>query len=494
MCSPLSGTGTKSSNRIDFIVSALTEYNPFMKTENFMKWFQERKMAHKFAIEEIPFHDLNNWKFDKETGDLRHDTGKFFSIEGISVFTNFGSISTWTQPIINQPEIGILGIITKKINGILYFLMQAKMEPGNINIVQLAPTLQATRSNYTRVHKGGSPPYLQYFVDKSRSRTLIDVLQSEQGARFLRKRNRNIIIEVKDDIEVQDDYCWLTLAQIHKILRIDNIINMDARTVLSCIPYTNYSLANRQTESLVNVIKNSSHTPDVQINQGRYKNDLFESIIDMHNHLHTTDEIIGWFTNLKVKYELRVTSIPLHDVQQWTKTRMDIHHDMNKYFSVIACLVETDSREVLNWTQPLIKPREQGIIAMLIKRINGVFHFLIQAKVEPGNFDILEMAPTVQCITGSYNNVSPKSRPTYLNYVLNAREEQIRYSTLQSEEGGRFFREENRNMIIQVEDEFPEDVPENYIWMTLKQINDFTRYNNFVNVQCRCIVATLGFI
>ena len=32
----------------------------------------------------------------------------------------------WKQPIINQPEIG-LGFITKEFNGILHFLVQAKV-------------------------------------------------------------------------------------------------------------------------------------------------------------------------------------------------------------------------------------------------------------------------------------------------------------------------------------------------------------------------------
>ena len=42
------------------------------------------------------------------------------------------------QPIINQPEIGFLGFITKEFNGILHFLVQAKVEPGNVNNVQIS--------------------------------------------------------------------------------------------------------------------------------------------------------------------------------------------------------------------------------------------------------------------------------------------------------------------------------------------------------------------
>ena len=38
-----------------------------------------------------------------------------------------------------------------------------QMEPGNINKVQLSPTVQATKSNYTRVHGGKAIKYLNFF-------------------------------------------------------------------------------------------------------------------------------------------------------------------------------------------------------------------------------------------------------------------------------------------------------------------------------------------
>ena len=90
--------------------------------------------------------------------------------------------------------------------------MQAKIEPGNINLVQLSPTLQATRSNYTCVHKGKKPLYLDYFTGEKNVYVLVDQLQSEQGARFLHKRNRNIIVEVpeNEDLEVYNNFIWVS--------------------------------------------------------------------------------------------------------------------------------------------------------------------------------------------------------------------------------------------------------------------------------------------
>ncbi|MDD2198937.1 MAG: NDP-hexose 2,3-dehydratase family protein, partial [Bacteroidales bacterium] len=178
-----------------FLKSALTEENPYISTKEVEQWLQIRNNEVEVKVKKIKFSELGAWNFDNEQNMLRHKTGRFFTIEGIEVKTNWGVKSTWTQPIINQPEIGYLGIITKEINGILYFLLQAKIEPGNINYVQLSPTLQATKSNYSQIHGGKAPLYLEYFKDRENVSILLDQLQSEQGARFLQKRKRNIIIQ-----------------------------------------------------------------------------------------------------------------------------------------------------------------------------------------------------------------------------------------------------------------------------------------------------------
>ena len=214
--------------------SAITAKNIFNNTEEILSWIKNRNNEVSVNIKQIPFSEMDNWYQDKE-GCLRHNSGKFFSIEGIHVETDFGDISSWDQPLINQPEVGYLGILTKEFDGILYFLMQAKIEPGNVNCVQISPTLQATKSNYSKVHQGKKPAYLDYFINVKPEQVLLDQLQSEQGARFLRKRNRNIIIKIESDVEVLENFRWMTLRQIKEMMSLDNIVNMDTRTVISGI-------------------------------------------------------------------------------------------------------------------------------------------------------------------------------------------------------------------------------------------------------------------
>ena len=182
------------------IRSILTQENPFNSTAEIKEWIVQRNREVVVDVKRIPFSEMKSWHSNAD-GSISHDSGRFFSIVGIDVHTDYGDVSHWRQPIILQPEVGYLGILTKEINGVLYCLMQAKIEPGNVNCVQISPTLQATKSNYSRVHAGKSPNYLEYFVNAKPENIILDQLQSEQGARFLRKRNRNIIIKVDEDYD-----------------------------------------------------------------------------------------------------------------------------------------------------------------------------------------------------------------------------------------------------------------------------------------------------
>lgn len=454
------------------IHSLLTTDNPINSTESLRDWIQQRNREVQVDVKLIPFSEMDGWYVDND-GNLKHNSGRFFTIQGIHVDTDFGANHSWDQPIINQPEIGYLGILTKEINGMLYFLMQAKIEPGNVNCVQISPTLQATKSNYTQVHKGKKPAYLDYFVNVKPENVLLDQLQSEQGARFLRKRNRNIIIKVDEDVEVLPDFRWMTLGQIKEFMHHDNMVNMDTRTVLSGIEYIDY----------ITPLTNLSKLSD-------FGRDLLKSAHTQEG-IHSMSQILSWLSGLKSRYDLFVNYKPIDQLERWHRSETEIANDEGKYFRVIGVKVSISNREVTSWCQPLVQPLQQGLCAFLVRKIGGIYHFLVQAKLECGNYDVMELAPTVQCLTG--NVYAAEKKPPFVDYVLNAHKEQILYDVLQSEEGGRFYREQNRNMIVEAGKEFTHELPEYYTWMTLHQINHFLKFNNYLNIQARSILSALKY-
>lgn len=466
---------------LTFLKSALAEQGKFIGTSQVVEWLRQRNRETHVAIRKISFHDLKLWHVNGL--NISHESGRFFSIDGIRVKTNWGGVPEWDQPIINQAEIGYLGFITREFDGVLYFLMQAKIEPGNINNVQLSPTLQATQSNYNQVHKGNRPLYLDYFLQVRPEQVLLDQLQSEQGARFLRKRNRNIIIRVDEEIVVHENFIWLTLGQIKRLIQFDNLVNMDTRTVISGISYGRFDM------NVIGFFNFLGLYPVVD----PLKMSLLKSALSGEGSLHTIEEILNFLTRIKSQFNLDVQKIPITQTRDWVISECEILRADRKYFKVIAVEVEISSREVVKWSQPMIEPAQEGICAFVCKEINGLVHFAVQAKLECGNLDIIEFAPTVQCLTGNYRDADEAQLP-FLEYVLNAKPHQFLFDAKQSEEGGRFYREQNRNVIVFAADDVSIALPEHFIWMTLNQLNTFLKFNNYLNIQARSLISAISFL
>ncbi len=468
-----------------FTLSALTAGGAFFTEERFLAWFRDKSVAGTYAVDQIPFSGLQSWRFSPETGDLSHDSGKFFTVHGISIHTSYPEVQHWEQPIIYQPEIGILGILTKTFGGVPHFLMQAKMEPGNVNMVQLSPTLQATRSNFTQVHQGRLPLYFEYFSDRARGHTIVDQLQSEQGARYFNKRNRNMIVAVEDEIEVHEDFCWLTLGQIKKLLRFDNLVNMDSRTVLAGVQFWDWENPDSSAQG--------SPLEPAGVRLEGFPADLYASLTARDNTAHSFDELISWLTHLKSNCEVLVKRIPLNAVRHWIRDDREIRHESGHYFSVIAVRAQAHNREVSQWTQPLLRHFSHGLVGFLAAKINGVLHFLVEARMCPGYMDLIEMGPTVSCSEADYRRGANRT-PPFFEYFYGADEKAVRFSAVLSEEGGRFYHYQNRYMIVELENPDAIRVPFNYIWMSLGHLMKFIKHTNYINVEARTLIACLTFI
>ena len=162
------------------------------------KWVMERNANTPVDIKRISLEECSPWHCDNISGCITNNNGSFFQIAGLrKVERNLETgerCIVAEHPVLLQDEIGYLGIICHKFNGVMHFLMQAKIEPGNINKVQVSPTIQATRSNFLQLHGGRRPAYLDYFLHSGDYSIVVDQIQSEQSSRFLGKRNRNVVV------------------------------------------------------------------------------------------------------------------------------------------------------------------------------------------------------------------------------------------------------------------------------------------------------------
>jgi oxidase EvaA len=285
-----------------------------------------------------------------------------------------------------------------------------------------------------------------------------------------------MVVDVTGDIPVHDHFCWLTLGQIKRLLMVDNLVNMDARTVLSCLAFAQ-------------VEQSPAEHADVDQPVAGFAKEAYQSMQGGGFTRHSMDEILSWLTEFKTTYEIAVERMPLNQLRHWVQTRHEIRHETGRYFSVMAVSVKAESREVVSWTQPLLKHTGHGLIGFLVQNLHGTLHVLVRASIEPGNLDTLDMGPTVAC--SALQEDGPQTDAVlFLDVFLNAAPKYIHYSAVQSEEGGRFYHFQNRYMIVEIPPEPPLDAPDGFIWMTLAQIWALVRHGYF-NIEARSLLACL---
>jgi dTDP-4-dehydro-6-deoxy-alpha-D-glucopyranose 2,3-dehydratase len=449
-------------NRDGFLRSAQAPGNRFHDFEDTERWLQELRSSCGSRVDRIPLAEIEQWHYAADSGNLQHSSGKFFSICGLRCTPAQGA--SWDQPIILQPEIGILGILTRDFDGTRYFLMQAKMEPGNAHLVQLSPTLQATFSNYSQTHKGCLPPYIDYFLDPQ-ARVINSQLQSETGTRFFRKFNRNFLVDIDEDIPVLPGFRWLTLRDIQRLMRHDNMVNMDARSVLSNISYAGLRQLPGDASPFLHSLASA---PD--------------------GARHSIGHLRGWLQAARARRSIEAQRIGLNSVRDWVRDDWGIRHASGNFFEVAGVRVTGAGREVQQWCQPLLKHEGIGLSGFLCANIGGVLHFLMQAKAEPGIVGSVELAPTVSLFDYRRRAAQGTALP-YLDYFLQADAGTTLHSSIQSEEGGRFWGLSNHVLVVQVPDADAVRPDDNFAWVTLAQLRRLSQHESVINSEARTLLA-----
>lgn len=440
-------------------------------TPDLLAWIQELNQTTTANINECSINDGSMWFYDDYNGEVLNRKRSFFSIKGMRRFEDGEFVSE--QPIIIQPEIGYLGIICREVDGVLNFLMQAKIEPGNVNCVQISPTIQATKSNFTRAHGGKLPTYFELFEHSERFQVIYDQIQSEQATRFYKKRNRNMIMIVDEEFEVYPNFRWMTLGQIKKLMEIDNLVNMDTRTVLSGIPLFGGDMSE---EEMCEIKKYFTDQP--------LFNSIFETGVGR-----SLPTVFQRLNNYKMFKEVRIVPVPLNQLVDWTVDEYGITCKKQADFMVRYYDIEIEGREVQHWMQPLFKAIGMATFGLVTRVNNGVREFLVKIRPEIGSFDKAEIGPSVQWEPSHYLYNDDAVEKVFRKHIEGKKG--ILCGVVLSEEGGRFYHEENKNYIIEIENEELPEVPNDYMWVEYSTLNYMVQINNCLNIQLRNLLSLI---
>ena len=417
-----------------------------MTNKVILKWLNNQRKKNFLDVKKINLSELRKWKFNKK--EIYHESKKFFKVVGIRIWSNFYKKKNWDQPIIVQNEIGILGVIKNtKTNK---YLLQAKVEPGNINKIQISPTVQATRSNYSRIHGGKNIPYLKYFRKKNKNFSL----QTEQAFRYFNKKNSNIVTYISKRINLDDSFRWFSKKEINILLKMKNLINMDTLSVFS-------SFVRRRKK-------------DFPLNDKKTIN--------------------KWKNSLNKKYSLKNKIISLNLIKNWILSKKKIFHQTNHYFAVIGIRVQTNKREISDWDQPIIQGSKMAFAGYLIKKYKNTNHYLCRYILKPGS-----KISTYTCSvnTSKFNNYKKNDNLTNFqkkiisNYFINSNIKKI-YDNILSDEGGRFYHSQIRYMACELGKKKDIKLPESYIWLSHNQIIDLIKKQK-IEIEARLLFGIINF-
>ncbi len=402
------------------------------------KWIKKQNILNNLSVKKLSHKKLKQWNYTNL--EIAHKKKIFFKILPFEFKTQN---KRWFQPLIIQKEEGILGIIKKRILNKEYYLFQAKAEPGNINNVQISPTVQATKSNYLKKHGGKKTLYLEYFLKKNKKiKILSDLRLSEQGTRFFNKKNRNILIEIQNlKLKKNKNFIWLSKKELKFLLKKRNILNMDSISVFSSIiKKNNIDNPLQVLNNLIMLIKLSSK-------------------------------------NLKIKKKIIKFSV----LKNWIFNDYEILDKYKKFFSIFFIKILAKNREVKYWDQPIISDHNKSLNVFIISKINETNHYLLKVVNEPG-FVSPKFTATISEKNFSHLNFKKIKFHKFLkkrNYLLNI---------TNSDEGGRFYKNQTANIICHLNDYRKINFPKSYIWASHNQIIELIN-KNLLTIEARNLFA-----
>ncbi len=229
--------------RVESHIESLKDWSKLGTLKDLEAWFKFYQNERGLILEDIPISECRGWSIDPKTGWITHSSGEFFVVQGlrvgVGVEREVGNAG-WDQPIITQVGYngGILGLLRKKIEEIPYYLVEAKAEPGNPDKVQISPTLQATFSNLNKAHGGRKPKFSEFFENteiRKSCNVLFEQWMSEDGGRLHLKRNKGMLVQVPEDMEIDvpEGFRWVTLFQLKSLIKANSWVNPHIRGIIS---------------------------------------------------------------------------------------------------------------------------------------------------------------------------------------------------------------------------------------------------------------------
>jgi len=222
---------------------------------------------------------------------------------------------------------------------------------------------------------------------------------------------------------------------------------------------------------------------------------LYENTIEKLYNWKNSDikKIINWYQSVRKIENSVVENIHLEKLNKWNynKKKGVITHKSKKFFIVEGKRVSKSNREISTWDQPFLTQvgYKGGIIGLVRCKINHIPHYLIDAKYEPGNYNDIQLSPSLQGTYSNLDRVHHGERNKVLNKFFKKNFSTIRKLWV-TEDGGRLFKKRNLHWVIEYNGK-PVLPSKRYKWLTLWEIDKLIKHGPIVGPHLRAILSLL---
>lgn len=397
---------------------------------------KETLTASEFRLEKIALRDQNEWSVSN--GVLSHYSNGFFHVTGLH-----NNVSAKEHLVLYQPQSALTGLALCKKDNTVFVLIQARVEPGNIGICQYGPTIQSTSANYNQLHGGKQTSYLNLFnAHYPGCRPLGFSNQLDLGKRYFLKSKSHNYVETPDLIGTSMNMIWVPLELLIECAFEDNFLNTDLKSLLAIFDWEHYLLGSKNK---------SDQEPDQRLNMEAFLNN---GLGNEH-----------WSIQ------------PIESLKHWSWSEYGVSpNDSSQRLWVDMYRTSCTNREKAEWVQPLFSCDGKGKVQLVYRKNRESKEFLITLGNEFGITGGRVIMPSSCQYPGDIQE-------SYDYSIQNT----LEHSILQSEEGGRFFRNENEYQIIRQDREI--EANKNQLWVSARQLKSLLKTSNLVSIQLRCICA-----
>ena len=402
-----------------------------------------------FAVLPVPAAAAEGWSI--VDGALQHASGGFFSITGVSD-------PTGSALMLYQPQGAVTGLLSARVEGERWVLLQARAEPGCLGGAQFGPTVQSTPANYLRVHAGLTAPYAGSFIGfDPRIAVVDDTTQLDLGERYVAKTKRSILLEEVETSDPRPGFAWATPAALAESVLRSSFLNLDLRSILAVARWSAHPGEGELTPRSAAVRRSLEAVP--------------------------RPEVLGQLlARLRGERPPVQRFVALSDLDNWRQTEMGWSEvEPRQGYGVQFFEVTATGRELPTWVQPLVNSSTSGQVVLACRQRAGLLEFFVRPVTERGLVTGAALGPSFVRYPGA-----PGATPGWLQPPM----ANIWSETIEGDEGGRFFRDASAYQIVRT-DAAPGPEEQDGFWLRLSELKAVLRTSNTCTIQLRGVVSQL---